>query len=145
MVVWLSGLCSDMETSCLRFEGLRTNAGGPDPGAKCSADWVRLVSYAWLDVDSNDVQDSEGGPIVSANWEADRRLGNHPQSAASAPAIVKTCEDGWGQAAAAHGIHCRCRSAGRTLRSGDAPENKDKDEEQGVVRRVRAVEVGATA
>lgn len=70
------------------------SAGVPDRGAKCSVDWVRLVSYAWLGVDSNDVQDSEGGPIVSANWEADRRLGNHPQSAASAPAMAKTCEDG---------------------------------------------------
>lgn len=67
-------------------------------------DWVRLVSYACLIVDSNGVQDSEGGPIVSANWEADRRLGNHPQSAASAPAIVKTCEVGWGRVGAAHGI-----------------------------------------
>lgn len=80
------------------------SAGVPDRGAKCSVDWVRLVSYAWLNVDSNGVQDSEGGPIVSANWEADRRLGNHPQSAASAPAIVKTCEDGWGRVGAAHGF-----------------------------------------
>ena len=54
---------------------------------------VRLVSYACLNVDSNEVQDSEGGPIVSSNWEADQRLRNHPQSAASAPAIVKIGED----------------------------------------------------
>ena len=70
------------------------SAGSPDPGAKCSADWARLVSYGCLNVDSIEVQNSEGGPIVSANLEADRRLGNHPQSAASAPAIVKTWEDG---------------------------------------------------
>lgn len=65
----------------------------PIRGANCSNDWARPVSYACLNVGLNDMQDSEDGPIVSANWEADRRLGNHPQSAASAPAIVKTWED----------------------------------------------------
>lgn len=85
---WLRG---GVAVRYIEFEDLRAGSRCSRPGGRISVDWFAFVSYAWLNSGTmSDAQDSEGGPIVSANWEADRRLGNHPQSAASAAAIVKT-------------------------------------------------------
>lgn len=138
VVVWLCGKWNGESLLSWIRRSPCSSAGSPDPGAKCVVDWVGVVSYARLNVDLDDGQDSEGGPIVSANWEADRRLGTtlrvqHPHRPWRRLGRMAT---GWGGT----WNGCRRGSAGRMMRGGDAG-----DEGKQVVRRVLPVEVGLAA